>query len=92
VTFSNNIINIFVIVLVYPLLFTYHSGMCHVNRDPIVCYFVVCVTVHHRYNDINSQLHAKIINFIDNYSQLNMFRAIISPILRSARLCLQLVV
>ena len=31
-------------------------------------------------------------NFIDNYNQLNMFRAIISPILRSTRLCLQLVV
>ena len=28
----------------------------------------------------------------DNYTQLNMFRAKISPILRSARLCLQLVV
>jgi len=34
----------------------------------------------------------KITNFIDNYNQLNMFRAIISPILRSTRLCLQLVV
>ena len=30
--------------------------------------------------------------FIDNYNQLNIFRAIISPILRSTRLCLQLVV
>jgi len=30
--------------------------------------------------------------FIDNYNQLNMFRPIISPILRSTRQCLQLVV
>jgi len=30
--------------------------------------------------------------FIDNYDKVNMFRAIISPILRSTRLCLQLVV
>jgi len=29
-------------------------------------------------------------NFIYNFNQLNMFRAIISPILRSTRLCLQL--
>ena len=28
---------------------------------------------------------------ISNFNQLNMFRAIISPILRSTRLCLQLV-
>jgi len=51
-----------------------------------------CVTVHHWYKNINSQLDATIANFIDNYNQLNMFRAIISPILRSTRLCLQLVV
>ena len=31
-------------------------------------------------------------NFINNFNQLNMFRAIISPILRSTKLCLQLVV
>jgi len=43
-------------------------------------------------NNINSQLDAIITNFIDNYNQLNMFRAIISPILSSSRLCLQLVV
>jgi len=54
--------------------------------------FDVCVTVHHWYNNINSQLDATLTNFIDNYNQLNMFRAIISPILRSTRLCLQLVV
>jgi len=30
--------------------------------------------------------------FINDYNQLNIFRAIISPILRSIRLCLQLVV
>ena len=52
----------------------------------------VCVTVHHWYNNINSQLDATITNFIDNYNQLNVFRAIISPVLRSTRLCLQLVV
>ena len=44
------------------------------------------------YNNTNSQLEATITNFIDNYYQLNMFRGIISPILRSTRLCLQLVV
>ena len=43
-------------------------------------------------SNINSQLYATITNFIDNYNQLNMFRAIISPILGSTRLCLQLVV
>jgi len=43
-------------------------------------------------NNINSQLGATITTFIDNYNQLNMFRAIISPILRSTRLFLQLVV
>jgi len=48
--------------------------------------FDVCVTVYHRYSDINSQLDARITNFIDNYNKLNMFRAIISPILRSNRL------
>jgi len=31
-------------------------------------------------------------NFIDNFNHLNMFRAIISPILRRIKLCLQLVV
>jgi len=30
-------------------------------------------------------------NFINNFNQLNMFRAIISSIFRSSRLCLQLV-
>ena len=49
----------------------------------------VCVTVHHWYNSINSQLEN---NFINNFNQLNMFRAIISPILRSTRLYLQFVV
>jgi len=46
----------------------------------------------HKYNNINSQLDATITDFIVNYNQLNMFRVIISPILRSTRLCLQLVV
>jgi hypothetical protein len=41
---------------------------------------------------LNSQLDATTTNFIDNYNQFNMFRAIISPVLRSTRLCLQLVV
>ena len=43
-------------------------------------------------NNIKSQLDATITNFTDNYNQLNMFRAIISLILRSTGLCLQLVV
>ena len=51
--------------------------------------FDVCVTVHHRYNDIKSQLDATVTNFIDNYNQLNMFRAIISSILsRQHRRCI----
>jgi len=37
--------------------------------------FNICVTVHCWYNNINSQLDATITNFIDNYNQLNMFRA-----------------
>ena len=44
------------------------------------------------YKNINSQLYATITKFIVNYNQLNMFRAIISPILKSSRLFLQLVV
>jgi len=90
--FSKNVINIVVSVLLYPFLCLYRSGMCLVNRDPIACLFLVRVTVRHRCSDINNQLDAKITNFVDNYNQLNMFRAIISPILRSTRLCLQLVV
>jgi len=39
------------------------------------------------HSNIKSQLDKKNNNFIDNYNQLNMFRAIISPILRSTRLC-----
>ena len=41
---------------------------------------------------INSQIDAKIKKIIENYNQLNMFRAIISPILRSTRMLLRLVV
>jgi len=48
--------------------------------------FDVCVTVHLWHNSINNQLDATI-KFISNFNQLNMFRAIISPILRSIRLC-----
>jgi len=44
------------------------------------------------HNNINSQLDAKITNFIHSYNQLIMFRGILSPILRNTRLCLQLVV
>ena len=35
--------------------------------------------MHHWYNNINSQLDATITNFIDNYNQLNMFQAKLSP-------------
>jgi len=61
------------------------------NACRISSWFDVCVTMHYWYNNINSQLDATITNFIDNYNQLNMFWAIISPILRSTGLCLQLV-
>jgi len=63
---------------------------CVEERKPFE--FDVCVTVHRWYSNINSHLGATITNFIDNYNQLNMFRAIISPILRNTRLCLKLVV
>jgi len=61
------------------------------NPDNMIREFDVCVTVHHWYNNINTQL-CNDNNFINNFIQINMFRAIISPILRSTRLCLQLVV
>jgi len=38
------------------------------------------------HNNINSQLYATITDFTDNYNHFDMFRAIISPILRSDRL------
>jgi len=44
------------------------------------------------YNNINNQTDATIMLFINNLNQFNMFRAMISPIIRSTRLCLQLVV
>jgi len=58
------------------------------SQIPAVLYanLMFFVTVHHWYNNINSQLDATIINFIDNYNQLNMFRVIVSPILMSTRL------
>jgi len=52
----------------------------------------ICVTSNIRNDIINYQLYAIITNFVDNFNQLNMFRAIISPILRSTRLCSQIVV
>jgi len=54
----------------------YHG---HATRWTPNSWFDVCVTVHHRYNHINSQLDATITIFIDNYDQINMFRVIISP-------------
>jgi hypothetical protein len=66
---------------------------CTVSKmSKFVSIFEVCVTAHHWYSDINSQLDATKTSFIDNCNQLNMFRTIISPIPRSTRLCLQLVV
>jgi len=44
------------------------------------------------YDNTNNQLDATVMVFINDPNQLNMFRAMISPILRSTRLCLQLVV
>jgi len=46
-------------------------NICHFRSSSV---FDVCVAVHHWYNNINSQLEAKITNFIDIYNQLNMFR------------------
>ena len=46
----------------------------------------ICVTVHLWCNNIISQLDATITDFIDNFNQLNMFQAIISPILKNTSL------
>jgi len=51
--------------------------------------FDVCVTGHHWYNNVNSQLDATIIILLIISISSTCFRAIISPILRSTRLCLQ---
>jgi len=53
---------------------------------------VFVILLGYRYYNLNNQLDATITNFIDNFSQLNMFRVIISPIFRRTGLCLQLVV
>ena len=50
---------------------------------------ILHLVVNVKTNNVNSQLDATVTNFIDNYDQLNMFRA---TILRSTRLCLQLAV
>jgi len=44
------------------------------------------------YNNTNKQIDATTMVFINNPNHLNTFRAMISPILRSTRLCFQLVV
>ena len=54
--------------------------------------FDVCVTLHHGYNNINSQLDPKIMILLIISINSTCFGAIISPILRSTRLYLQLVV
>ena len=80
-------------IRVIPLCLDYGFVINCKQSNPTFIYWVdVSVTVHHWYNNINIQLDATITNFTDNCSQLNMFRAIISPILRSTRVCLQLVV
>ena len=71
----------------------------------INCYCFICLVVYiivsmmHGHTNIKKWKHlykqltrCNNNNFINNLSQLNMFRALISPILRSTRLCLQLVV
>jgi len=68
-------------VHVFAVLVPTASPPCTVNSMTYECF---------EGNNINSQLEAT--NFIDDYNQINMFRAIISPTLRSTRLCLQLVV
>ena len=59
--------------------------------------FFELVKAHCCNSNMNSQVDTTITNAIDNYKQLNMFRAIISPILCVhsfwyAALCLQLLV
>jgi len=57
----------------------------NLETDP-TSYTEQCIYKTSDSNNINSQLDATITDFIDNYNQLSMFRAIISPILRSTRL------
>ena len=66
---------------VSAVLMSHHAGHGDSKRITIILY-----------SNTNSQLDATITNFNDNYNQLNMFRTIISAILRSTRLCLQPVV
>ena len=53
---------------------------------------LLCNNNNNNNNNNTNQLCATIMVFIDNPNQFNMFRAKISSILRSTRLCLQLVV
>ena len=90
--FSFCIRKLFKIILNIVFSIVLNTVMKKQRDEPSYVKSDVGVNVHHWYNNINSQLDAAITNFIDNYNQLNMFRAIILPILRSTRLCLQLVV
>ena len=85
-SYLKNIVWFFSVIFVCNIYHYENNSVRHYHK------FDVCVTVHHWYNNINSQLDATVRDFIDNYNQLSMFRAIISLILRSTRLCLQLVV
>ena len=91
----NSQLDAIIIILLFDVCVTVHHWYNNINRqlDAIIkiLLFDVCVTVHHWYNNINSPRFNND-NFINNFNQLNMFREIISPILRSTRLCLQLVV
>jgi len=52
----------------------------------LTCFTELWITLYKQRTRCNNNI------FINNLNQLNMFRAIISPVLRSPRLCLQLVV
>ena len=62
-----------------------------INHEQVPCLMFVQPRIIDN-NNINRQLGATTIIFINNFNQLNMFRPIISPILRSTILCLQLVI
>jgi len=65
-----------------------------ISLDARIWYLIWKFVLHYTcrlYNNINSPRYNND-NFINNFKQLSMFRAIISPILRSTRMCLQLVI
>ena len=105
-TYNYNILRIMFWQDILVYLYLKFSQLLHIssyfynktaNGVPLVtdhsfCQDILYFQISLYFNNINSQLDATIIILLANFNQLNIFRAIISPILRSTRLCLQLVV